>query len=59
VRDLTLSVTVERRVENFAERKTWRCLHCGKGIENPTDLYSRRFCTVRCKEAYFGPVKQV
>jgi len=52
---LSLITTTERRVGNFAEKKTWRCLYCGKDIENPTDLYSRRFCTVSCKDAYFSP----
>ncbi len=57
---MALITTVEeRRVANFAERKTWRCLNCGKEIENPTDLYSRRFCSVKCKDSYFTPVKSI
>lgn len=54
-----LLTTVERRVENFAEKKRWYCLHCGKAIENPKDLYTRRFCSVSCKDAYFSPAKTV
>jgi len=57
VRVLALITTMEeRRVSNFAEKKFWRCLNCGKTIENPTDLYSRRFCTVNCKDKYFSPI---
>ncbi|MBN2067124.1 MAG: hypothetical protein JW744_01510 [Candidatus Diapherotrites archaeon] len=48
-----------QRAPNFAERKVWRCVNCGKSIEETTDMYSRMFCSVQCKEIYFNPVKQV
>ncbi|MFA4855391.1 MAG: hypothetical protein WC634_02255 [archaeon] len=54
---MALLSVMQRRVENFAEKKTWHCLHCGRTIENPTDLYTRRFCSVSCKDAYFSPTK--
>ncbi len=43
-----------RRVANFAEKKQWRCLNCGKEIENATGLYSRRFCSDKCKGTFFS-----
>jgi endogenous inhibitor of DNA gyrase (YacG/DUF329 family) len=47
------------------ERKTYskadyqpirRCLNCGRDIpdNNATDIYSRRFCSERCKTDYMG-----
>ncbi|MCR4368500.1 MAG: hypothetical protein NUV67_01185 [archaeon] len=33
----------------------YSCMNCKSKIENPEgDLYSRRFCSVKCKEQYLG-----
>ncbi|MBU0635514.1 hypothetical protein KKE06_00645 [Candidatus Micrarchaeota archaeon] len=48
-----VQLQMHERVRNFAEQKIWRCLECGKDIHNAKDLYSRRFCSVPCKEKYF------
>ncbi|MDP2973635.1 MAG: hypothetical protein Q8N60_01155 [Candidatus Diapherotrites archaeon] len=50
-------VLTELRAPNFAEKKLWRCVNCGKTIESGEGIYSRMFCSVQCKESYFNPEK--
>lgn len=34
-------------------RKQYRCMNCGKTITSPEgNMYTRRFCSVACKEEY-------
>ncbi len=45
-------VTVTERVPNFALKKVWRCMNCGSEIIDAKDLYSRRFCSIECKQEF-------
>ncbi len=49
-----VKLQLHERVRNFAEPKLWKCLECGRGITDARDLYSRRFCSVDCKEKFFN-----
>ena len=41
----------ERRVPDFSIQGR-RCMNCGREIYEASDLYSRRFCSVGCKDEY-------
>jgi hypothetical protein len=49
-----VKLQMHERVRNFAEPKVWKCLECGHAILDARDLYSRRFCSVECKEKFFN-----
>jgi len=39
-----------------APKKEYRCMNCGKVIDNPTGGYDeRRFCSPKCKDEYLRP----
>ena len=41
------------RTPNFAvPRSVTKCLNCGREIFSGNDMYSKRFCNVRCKQEY-------
>ena len=49
----------ENKIDNYAKKEfkpKLKCLNCGRDIpeEDATDLYSRRFCSQRCKADYLG-----
>lgn len=48
---LSSTVTVQK-APNFAVRQIAKCMSCGRDILSGTDMYSRRFCSVACKESY-------
>ncbi len=41
----------EDRADDF-NKKGRRCMNCGRVISEAKDLYTRRFCSVECKEEY-------
>ncbi|MBN1941384.1 MAG: hypothetical protein JW772_04350 [Candidatus Diapherotrites archaeon] len=47
-----------RRAVYFGAQKERHCMNCGKLIIEDRDFYSRRFCTVSCKEEYCSPIKR-
>lgn len=49
--DLSREMTIQR-VPNFAVRRMPKCMNCSREIFSGVDMYSRRFCSVRCKEQY-------
>ncbi|HLD58392.1 MAG TPA: hypothetical protein VI977_01975 [archaeon] len=59
---LNLTKTIEgtahvpaRRISYFGLSREKRCMNCGKLIFEERDLYSRRFCSTKCKEEYCVP----
>jgi len=49
----------KRRVSYFGVTRQKHCMNCGKPITEETDLYTRRFCSVTCKDEYCSPLKRV
>lgn len=51
---MKLSIEKIKSVNERPYKKPRRCLNCGSEIlHEPTDIYSRRFCSEACKRDYF------
>ncbi len=48
--DITLGI---RNLRSSVPKIEYKCLNCGKKIENPEGPYGKRFCSEDCKLAYF------
>jgi hypothetical protein len=56
--NLAVATLEFKRAPNFAEPKQWRCLTCGNVIQHSVDLYTRRFCSEKCKNDFFSSESQ-